>query len=301
MNIRMALSVIGIITGVSLSAQLYTSEIEVTESANGNVGIGTDTPDAAWFASPSLQISGTRPTLSFTSTLTNGMGTIQWMGVTSQSQIHLNYWNETNSLSFYSYSAVLPYVLHIGGDGKIGINTSSPGYNLDVVGTFRNYDAVNGREFIVSPGSGTIDMYSTEFNINRFSNMNVVLADGGGKVGIDINAPTEKLHVNGNIRALAPIWADHVFSAEYDLPTLDQVESHIKENGHLKDIPSEKEVMENGINLGEMDALLLQKIEELTLYVIELNKKISRQQETIQQQNKKINDLTSKIENEQTH
>jgi hypothetical protein len=58
------------------------------------------------------------------------------------------------------------------------------------------------------------------------------------------------------------------------LPSLTEVEAFINKNKHLPDVPSESEVLENGINLGEMDALLLQKIEELTLYVIELEKKL---------------------------
>ncbi|HRB72612.1 MAG TPA: hypothetical protein PK776_12270, partial [Flavobacterium sp.] len=69
-------------------------------------------------------------------------------------------------------------------------------------------------------------------------------------------------------------WADYVFESDYNLPTLQQVEKHIKEKGHLKDIPSAKEVEENGIELGEMNKLLLQKVEELTLYIIEMNKEL---------------------------
>jgi hypothetical protein len=59
------------------------------------------------------------------------------------------------------------------------------------------------------------------------------------------------------------------------LPTLEEVEQHIKDNGHLKDIPSAKEVEQNGIEVGEMNKLLLQKVEELTLYMIEMNKEIN--------------------------
>lgn len=67
-------------------------------------------------------------------------------------------------------------------------------------------------------------------------------------------------------------WSDFVFDNDYKLKDLEEVESYIEENNHLPDIPSEKEVIERGINLGNMDAKLLQKIEELTLYVIEQNK-----------------------------
>ncbi|MCG2611007.1 hypothetical protein LZZ90_05760 [Flavobacterium sp. SM15] len=87
-----------------------------------------------------------------------------------------------------------------------------------------------------------------------------------------------RLAVNGAVRAhrvkVYTTWADFVFEDNYKLPTLQEVEKHIKEKGHLKDIPSASEVEKNGIELGEMNKLLLQKVEELTLYIIELNKKI---------------------------
>jgi len=70
-------------------------------------------------------------------------------------------------------------------------------------------------------------------------------------------------------------WQDDVFKPEYNLRTLSETERFIKQNGHLPEIPSEADVLENGYNVSEMDARLLQKIEELTLYVIELKKEIN--------------------------
>ncbi len=69
-------------------------------------------------------------------------------------------------------------------------------------------------------------------------------------------------------------WADFVFDQDYKLPSLQEVEAHISKNGHLPGIPTEAEVKENGISVGEMNAKLLQKIEELTLYIIEQQKEI---------------------------
>lgn len=69
-------------------------------------------------------------------------------------------------------------------------------------------------------------------------------------------------------------WSDFVFADDYELKSLQDVESFIKKNKHLPDVPSEKEVNDKGVNLGEMDAILLQKIEERTLYLIEQNKRI---------------------------
>lgn len=89
---------------------------------------------------------------------------------------------------------------------------------------------------------------------------------------------TYRLSVDGKVRAHAikvyTDWADFVFEKDYKLPTIDEVEAYIIENGHLKDIPSAKEVEEKGIELGKMNKLLLQKVEELTLYIIELKKEV---------------------------
>lgn len=103
-----------------------------------------------------------------------------------------------------------------------------------------------------------------------------------GNVGIGIvSNPTDKLAVNGTIHAKEVRvdlvgWPDYVFKKEYNLPSLQEVEKHIKENGHLKDIPSAEEVAKNGFLLGEMNAKLLQKIEELTLYSIEQEARLKR-------------------------
>jgi len=104
-----------------------------------------------------------------------------------------------------------------------------------------------------------------------------------GNIGIATeNTQGYKLAVKGNviaekIKVQVYPWADFVFYEDYKLPTLAEVEKHIKEKGHLEHIPSAKEVAKNGIHLGEMDKKLLQKIEELTLYIIQKEKKIQQQ------------------------
>ncbi|WP_461639623.1 hypothetical protein [Labilibaculum euxinus] len=104
----------------------------------------------------------------------------------------------------------------------------------------------------------------------------VVNVFGDGKVGIGTAAPKNMLDVNGTIRAkeikVEANWADFVFKGDYSLRNLTEVEEFIIENGHLPDIPTEKEVKAEGISLGEMNSKLLQKIEELTLYAIQLKK-----------------------------
>ena len=109
------------------------------------------------------------------------------------------------------------------------------------------------------------------------STTGVVKVAGSVGIGTTSTPIGYKLAINGNAIANKIVvkqypWADFVFKPEYQLPPLSKVEDFIKQKGHLPDIPSEAEVKENGIDLGNMDAKLLQKVEELTLYLIELKK-----------------------------
>ena len=90
-------------------------------------------------------------------------------------------------------------------------------------------------------------------------------------------------------------WYDHVFASDYKLMSLDSLENYITQNSHLPDIPSAAEVETNGIMAGEMNGLLLKKVEELTLYMIEQNKNIASQNTQNQLQAQAISDQTEQI------
>ena len=107
-----------------------------------------------------------------------------------------------------------------------------------------------------------------------------------GNVGIGTATPAEKLSVNGKIRAQeikveSGNWPDYVFAKRYVLPSLKDIETYIKVNGHLQDIPDAAEVARDGIALGELNAKLLKKIEELTLHLILLEKSNEQLQKEI--------------------
>ncbi|WP_407428896.1 hypothetical protein [Arcticibacter sp.] len=98
-----------------------------------------------------------------------------------------------------------------------------------------------------------------------------------GDVGIGVSDPKGyKLAVAGSVIAesvtvkMQSVWPDYVFAPGYDLPSLGEVKGFIQQNKHLPGMPSAREVDDSGINLGEMNVKLLKKIEELTLYMINL-------------------------------
>lgn len=105
-----------------------------------------------------------------------------------------------------------------------------------------------------------------------------LFVSSGRNVGIGTTSPDHKLDVNGTIRAKEVIvesdWSDFVFEPDYRLRPLSEVESHIAERGHLPDVRSASEIAADGLSVGEAQRVMMQKIEELTLYMIEKDKQI---------------------------
>lgn len=107
----------------------------------------------------------------------------------------------------------------------------------------------------------------------------LTMNSGNKNVGIGTTDPTAKLSVNGTIRSREIIcevspWPDYVFEEDYELQSLSDLKAFIQKEGHLPGIPTAKEVEENGVTLAKMNALLLEKIEELTLHIIRLEERI---------------------------
>ncbi|WP_419698987.1 hypothetical protein [Mucilaginibacter sp. NFX135] len=121
-----------------------------------------------------------------------------------------------------------------------------------------------------------------------------------GNVGIGTTTPKEALSVNGNIRSKqvtveSANWPDYVFKKDYQLPSLQDVKAYIDQNQHLPEIPSEQQIAKEGLNLGEMNKLLMKKVEELTLYLIEKDKSIEELKSSLTMQQKQIEEIKKLI------
>ncbi|WP_299257021.1 hypothetical protein [uncultured Aquimarina sp.] len=199
-------------------------------------------------------------------------------------------------------------------NGNLGIGTTSPQEKFQIGNTYTFHDGGHKVIGFLYKPSGGVDLdplqYSSEIRFDpvngnfHLGTSNTVTAgptaklsiNKTGNVGIGTTFPDAKLAVNGNIHTKEVKvdlvgWPDYVFESDYKLPTLQEVENHIAEKGHLENIPSAAAVAENGIQLGKMNAKLLQKIEELTLYMIEQNKKtdtLIKEVEILKQKNSEL-------------
>jgi len=204
--------------------------------------------------------------------------------------------------------------------GKVGVGTNSPLSDLHVNGIIRwggyntNYffsgqDITGGYIEQIGSNSSTSKIRLQSSKLGDMSNYSQFIIDpeqgfsfksiGGGSCNVGIGTSDTKgyrLAVAGNMVAesvavkLQGTWPDYVFAKDYQLPSLSETEKHINEKGHLPGIPTAQEVKANGINVGEMNAKLLKKIEELTLYLIGLDKKVN----TLSGENKELKDLLLK-------
>ncbi len=138
-----------------------------------------------------------------------------------------------------------------------------------------------------SNGWGSLNIYGINWNGKEEEKnfpedfTHVIHFSYDGRVGIGTENPTHSLTVNGDIRAeelvISSVGADFVFEDDYQLPPLEQVEAFIRENKHLPEIPPAEKMQKQGAGVGELQTKLLQKIEELTLYMIEMKKAQTRQ------------------------
>ncbi|RWU09963.1 hypothetical protein [Pedobacter chitinilyticus] len=219
----------------------------------------------------------------------------------------------SNSSGFGLYNSnTNKNILYADINDRIGIGTQTPLAKLHVNGVIRAMHSVaednsgdfenessSGYGLFSRGGGGAPNLYS--FKIENYNGVPVMLADGNSNVGIGTLTPKEKLSVNGKIRAkeikveLAN-WPDYVFEEGYQNQSLAEIEQFIKQNKHLPGVPTAKQVEQEGVELGEMNKVLLKKIEELTLHLIEKEKKLDQFNTDLKKRDEAIEALISRIE-----
>jgi len=244
----------------------------------GNIGIGTATPTA------NLEVVGTatfRDNLNNPILLTYPRGTAGYSGGQTHSQTILT------ARTYYQNGT--------GGIGGWLLNFASPeisGMETPYIYTFENHNMRLGTvdngwrkaeiEICNLPSPGILfrtGAWQDPSNTPHSATNVRMLITVDGKVGIGTTNPQSMLAVNGTVTAKEVVvtltgWSDYVFDDNYKLMSLNELEKSIKTEKHLPGIPSADEVKKNGVSIGDMQAKLLQKVEELTLHVIEQNKKL---------------------------
>ncbi|CAL2088688.1 hypothetical protein [Tenacibaculum sp. 190524A05c] len=289
----------GALSGKDLGLFANGSE-KMTVTKDGYVGIGTTTPSAK------LAIRESNQGINF---LINKKLTGSWPAISESKTVTLQ--STGNSAGNLAFATGNKEHMRINTNGNVGIGTITPDTNLHVNGTsgillttddvtqdlklFREGEnaviegRVNNNLILRTKGNNATTEGLFVQNSNK---QNLMFINGAGNVGIGVtDTKGFNLAVAGSNGIVAEkvtvklqsAWPDYVFTNEYKLPSLKEVEKQIKENGHLANIPSAEEVSKNGIELGEMNKKLLEKVEELTLYTIQQEKELDKQGKEIEE------------------
>jgi hypothetical protein len=161
------------------------------------------------------------------------------------------------------------------GSNNVMIGGDAGKFNTD--GNFNTFIGVNAN--VSQSATNLTNATAIGYNAIATRSNTMILGNNDVSVGIGTSNPQYKLAVNGiigarEVRVTVDGWADFVFDPGYKLTSLNELETYVKKNKHLPNIPSARAVQEQGIGIGEMNVMLLQKIEELTLHIINQQKQI---------------------------
>ena len=278
-EIRFSISTLGVAdpnTQGSFSLATEVPSILSVNSSYRNVGIRTTTPEAALHVNGDARFNGT----GWFARNNNGANAVA-----------LN----LGQLNGMDLPIVQVSTSDIGGVSRLNWQ----GIHWAHIEKFQRNGSSGFKDILQFGGNEGGDHYLSIFSSNDNTQKINLVADGTsfitGNVGIGTSDPGSfKLAVEGKLGARKVVvtqtvpWPDYVFQPTYKLPSLKAIEAFIQQYQHLPDVPTAKEVTENGLDVGGSQAILLKKIEELTLYVIEQNKSIEQLQKENHKQQEEI-------------
>jgi hypothetical protein len=279
---------------------------------SGNVGIGTGSPLTA------LQIvrGGTNsgndyPSLTINTTgtgnifgpivylnATSGTNGRQW-GLVSSGALDAAATGSAGNFAIYDANAGSSRLV-INNLGYTGIGSIVPKSKLHVAQDISMNADVDAQQLSITGATDDAKRLVIGYDVNgagfgyikagwyqhQWTNLSLQPNGGNVSIGTTTPDPTFKLSVNGKIRSkeikVEATWSDYVFDKDYQLKPIAEVDAYIKKNHHLPDVPSAAEVERDGLKLGEMNAILLKKVEELTLYLIGKDKQVADQQQQLE-------------------
>ena len=257
----------------------------------GNVGVGTSTPASKFHVSGKSLLESTNDVLTFNTPT----GSYQFLAFNRSGS--RNAWMGLDGGSSYHIGIDLPGQIYLQpSSGRVIIESqidNNIGAGLTLTNPLKTNVAGAAKDWTIYNMNGIYGNSLQFWAYTPSSSSSVLTLGDNGYVGIGTTAPTQKLHVAGTVRATTYIadlgdpWADYVFAANYQLPSLRELESYIKQHHHLPEVPTAEEVKKDGIDLASTQTVLLKKIEELTLYVIEQQKEITALKKEMKQVKKR--------------
>ncbi len=291
----------------------YNQNLIYANPITTKVGIGTTIPGAELHILDNGTGNNWNQLTLQSSSSSGGLTLINNLGTIWEIQNAASVGSNPNGIVFYNRTAGL-YALSIASGGNVGIGTTSPSQKLEIYGgnmviggaykkfLFHTQYYSSTSNFIgIAPWNNGGWDFNNGFALFDNGKMTQNISQDG-IIAFNIHRTSDnydvfRVYSDGKVYATEitvttpGLFPDYVFDSNYDLRSLKEIETFIKINKHLPDMPTAKYIEDNGINLGELQVILVKKIEELTLYLIQQQQQLDKQNTLIIEQQKLIENL----------